>query len=69
MAPLIDELDDAIRDFKANVRTALHIELIALRDKTGITPSSIQIEMIDQTTYGDKRRKFTLGSVSLGFDL
>lgn len=59
----------AAEALKSRVREAARVALAEFEDETGVSPSSVTIEMVKVTTRHDALGRFVLGEVTIGFDL
>ncbi len=57
------ELPEAIDRLKNAIREAATAAVLEFEGSTGLTPSSLEIEMLDITTHSDKCRRSMVGAV------
>lgn len=54
---------------KGEIHSAVAAAVQRFREQTGVTPSDIDIRMVESTAIGDDARQFLVGDVRLGFTL
>lgn len=59
----------AAGDLKTAIRVVLLPILQQFRIQTGLTPSGIDISMIEISSHGDAIRQYGLGNVGIRFDV
>lgn len=63
-----DKFVDHVAKLKNTIHFAVHTAVVEFKNETGITPTGIDIDMLDITTHGDRARDTVVGSVKISFD-
>ena len=58
-------IETAIAQMKARIRFHVQNEVDALEKTIGVTPSDIDVNMTEVTTYGDVGRRYVVGEVTI----
>lgn len=56
----------AVETLKSAVSEAVDAALLDFERATGLTPSGIDLGMVEQARYGDRIKRYVLGSVTVG---
>lgn len=61
----LDALRAELRATEARIQAAVAAELLQLRQRTGLTPHTMEVRMVEVTGLGDRTRNHTVGEVRL----
>ncbi len=61
----VEGLAEAIGDLKARLQQDIRNRVSAFERRTGLTPSAIEVNMIDATSTGDPIGRFIVGTVNV----
>lgn len=64
-----EQFESQVVDLKNEIYCAVYDALKKFENKTGLTPSSIDVQMIDTTPVNGRTRHFNVQSVVVGFRL
>jgi hypothetical protein len=65
----IDELREERRNLENSIREKVTDDLARFHLKTGLSPSFIDIQMVETTKIGDKKKSYIVGYVDIKIDL
>ena len=58
---------ESVSKLKDSIRVSISQELQTFTEKTGMSPSRIDLVFVEVTAHGDRVRKYVIGDVKLGF--
>ena len=59
----IDKIEEAKTEMENHIQRSVYEAVSRFNETTGLSPSSINISMIESTAIGSRRRSFVVGNV------
>lgn len=65
----IEQIRAARREMEDAIHRAAHEAMTTFHAKTGMCPQSIDIQLVDVTTFGEREKRYVVGNVRVDVPL